>query len=139
MFGKSVVILSLVFSAILPLSLSWFIDLPLSLFLATYLGVYLLLMLYLSLAMLASSLTESTVVCVVLSLLFILSVQLIGAGSLFTESQFLKSLFGYLSLDAHFKAFRVGVLNLASLAYLGSAIGFFLFLTERSFESNRWQ
>lgn len=137
--GALVIFTLLLISSVFPVSLIFFIELPMGLLFYSYLGLFLLLCIYLSVALLASSMTESLIVCVVLALVFNLSLLLLGIGGELTDSLTLQNLFKFLSFDGHFANFRGGILNLSSILYLLSWSLCLGFLTERVVEFHRWR
>jgi len=50
----------------------------------------------------------------------------------------LRSIINYLSFDAQLEDMTKGVLNLKSLVFFASVIFFFVVLTQRSVEAQRW-
>ena len=126
-------------SSILPLSLGLFTDLPLSLILLGYFGTFLLLMVYVSAGVLASAMTDSLIVSVVLALVFSLAILLLGVGREFTQSVFWQEFFNYLAVDTHFSFFRSGSLSVAACLFFISFIGFFAAISERIIEFHRWR
>jgi len=137
--GATMVGVLLLISAVYPLSLAFFIELPLTLIFLGYLGLFLILCLYMSAALLASALTDSLIVCVVLALVFNLTILLLGAGREFTDLEVLQSFFSFVSIDYHFGFFKKGVLNVASFFYLLSFSFFLSLVTERIIESHKWR
>ncbi len=140
LFGATVLLILLSVSAVYPLSLFFFTKIPIKLFLLAYFGVFLLLCVYMTAGLLASVLTDSLVVCVVLTMIFsILLLLLPGIGLKFTEAGLLKDAFSFLSLDYHFDFFRKGVLSLSSVFYFLSLSFLLSFVTERLVEFHRWR
>lgn len=137
--GASLILMLLFISALLPLSLLFFASLPLKLFFLSYLGLFLVLSVYMSAALFASSMTESMIVCVVLSLVLNIFLMMLGVGEQMTDNLTLQSLFDFLSFDQHFQYFRVGLLNPSSILYFLSWSFFFSLLAERVIEFHRWR
>ncbi len=137
--GASVIFVILFLSALLPLSLLFFTSLPAGLFLLSYGGVFLLLCIYMSVGILASALTDSTVLCVILTLVLNILLLLMGVGRELSDIQILQELFHFLSFDYHFAQFRKGIFNLSSLLYLISWSFFISLITERVIEFHRWR
>lgn len=137
--GASLVFLLLCISSIYPLSLLYFVKVPMVLFFYSYFGLFLILCLSMSLCLLASALTDSVIICVVLSLVFNLILILLGAGRELTEIGFLQDVFAYLSIDRHFSFFRSGIFNLSSIVYFLSACFLINFAVERLIEAHRWR
>ncbi len=137
--GASYIAFILFLSALLPLSILFFTSLPLGLFLYSYLGLFALLCVYMSMGLLASSLTDSTVLCVILTLVLNILLLLIGVGRELTEVTAIQEVFYFLSFDYHFSQIRMGVFNLSSLVYLVSWSFFLSLITERVIEFHRWR
>ena len=96
--------------------------------------------LYMSLGCLASAITRSQIIAVILSLamgisLFMLSYFVMGAS---TASDW-RSHFSYLSLIEYMKDFARGVVDTRPLVFYLSSTAFFLFLTLKVVESRRWR
>ena len=139
LFGVSFVFVLLLVSAVYPLSLFFFVKVPLKLFLFSYFGVFLLLCVYMMTGLLASIITESLVICVVLTIIFILLLMFMGIGGEMTDIRVLKDIFDFLSLGPHFDFFKKGVLNLSSIFYFLSLFFSLGFIAERLVEFHRWR
>ncbi len=137
--GAIFILTLLLISSVYPLSLLFFVSLPLKLFFLSYLGCFLVLAIYMSVALLASSLTESLIVCVVLTLVSCIFLLLMGVGKGMTDSLFFQQLFHFLSFDNHFMNFRKGLLSLSSILYFFSWSFMLSLLAERVVEYNRWR
>lgn len=137
--GAFCIFFLLAVSAVFPLSLLFFIKIPLGLFFLSYLGVFLILCIYMSVGMLASSVTESLIVCVVLSLVLSILLLLLGVGREFSDSILLQEFFNFLSIDRHFAYFRKGIFNFSSIIYFFSWSFLLTLLTERVVEYHRWR
>lgn len=137
--GTLFLIFLLTISAVFPLSLLFFMQLPLGLFLLSYLGVFLILSIYMSVSMLASALTESMIVSVTLSLVSCLVILLLAVGRELTDVIWLQEFFGYLSIDRHFVYFRKGIISVPSMVFFMSWTGLFILITERVIEFHRWR
>ena len=92
-----------------------------------------------SVSLLASALTESMIVSVVLSLVSCLVILLLAVGRELTDVLWLQEFFGYLSVDRHFIYFRKGVISLSAFLYFISWSALTLFVTERVVEFHRWR
>lgn len=137
--GASMIFALLLISAVFPLSLLFFIKLPMGLFFFSYFGVFIVLCVYMSAGMLASAMTESLIVCVVLSLVFNILLLLLGVGRELTDITALQELFNFLSIEQHFGYFRKGLLKVSSIIYFLSWSFFLGLITERVVEFNRWR
>ena len=139
LFGITFLFIFLSASAVYPLSLFFFTKIPIKLFLLGYFGVFLLLCIYMMAGLLASILTDSLVVCVVLTMIFSILLIFLGIGRELTEIGSLQEIFNFLSLNQHFDLFRKGVLNLSSVFYFLSWFFLLGFITERLVEFHRWR
>ncbi len=126
-------------SMVFPLSLLFFIPLPLELFFYSYFGLFLVLCVYMTASMFASSVTESLIVCVVFSLVLNITFLLMGIGGELTSSPALQDFFRFLTFDQHFANFRKGVFSLSSLLYFLSWSAVLGLITERIVEFHRWR
>jgi ABC-2 type transport system permease protein len=87
--------------------------------------------------MFISSLTESQMLAALLTFAILLPWMLLrGVGQGADEP--LRSIINYLSFDAQLEDMTKGVLNLKSLVFFASVIFFFVVLTQRSVEAQRW-
>lgn len=107
---------------------------------STLLGLVLWGGLYMSLGCLASAITRSQIIAVILSLamgisLFMLSYFVMGASS----ASDWRSQFSYLSLIEYMKDFARGVVDTRPLVFYLSSTALFLFLTLKVVESRRWK
>ena len=139
LFGAIFLFVLLFISAVYPLSLFFFTKIPLKLLLFGYFGVFLLLCIYMMAGLLVSILTDSLVVCVILTIIFIFLFMFIGIGGEFTEIRALREIFDFLSLGRHFEFFRKGILSLSSVFYFLSWSFLLGFITERLVEFHRWR
>lgn len=137
--GATLAFILLVCSAVYPLSLAFFLKLPWLLIFWGYFGLFLVMCIYMSAALLASALSESLIVCVVLALVFNVAILLLGVGQELTDHAFLKDFFIFVSIDPHFGNFKKGLLHTSSLFYFLSFSFFLSLMTERVIESHRWR
>lgn len=107
--------------------------------LASYIGLLLLVASYVALGLFSSSLTESSVLAVVMSLIFSVGIWFVGAGSEVLDSPTWVAIFEHLSVGTHFVNFVKGGVSLASTVFFLSVIFLYCFLTQRVVESNRWR
>ena len=94
---------------------------------------------YVAIGMLASSLTESTVLSVVMALIFNVLLWFVGALSEATQDPAVNRIFEHLNVGSHFVNFIKGTISISSLTFLMSVIVLMTFLTQRVVESNRWR
>jgi len=90
-----------------------------------------------AIGMFVSSLTESQMLAALLTFAILLPWMLLrGLGQ--TADEPLRSIINYLSFDAQLEDITKGVLNLKPLVFFSSVILFFVVLTQRSVEAQRW-
>jgi ABC-2 type transport system permease protein len=105
----------------------------------TYIGMFLLGASMISIGMFASSITENQIVAAVIAFGILLLFWAIGWVS-HGVNPALSSLLNYLSLiDVHFQNLLKGLIDTRDIVYYFSFIFFFLFLTHRVLESERWR
>jgi ABC-2 type transport system permease protein len=105
----------------------------------TYIGMFLLGTSMISIGMFASSITENQIVAAVIAFGILLLFWAIGWVS-HGVNPALSSLLNYLSLiDVHFQNLLKGLIDTRDIVYYFSFIFFFLFLTHRVLESERWR
>jgi len=127
-------------SAIYPLVLTPFTSMAWGPLASAYIGVLLLVGCYVAVGMFASSLTESAVLAVVMSLIFSVGLWFVGAGAeAFSDQPTLSKVFEHLSIGQHFVGFIRGGFSVASLVFFVSVIFLYGFLTQRVVESARWR
>ena len=107
--------------------------------LTSFSGLLLLLMVYLAVGLMASAMTESLIISVVLTITLNFCLLLISTGKFVFSSPMGEKIFSYLSLDYHFGFFRQGTLSMTSVVFFASLIVFFLYLCERVVEFHRWR
>ena len=104
----------------------------------SYLGLLLMGGCFLSLGLLISSLTKNQIVAGVVTFavfLFLWIISWIGGFS----SPRVGEIARYLSIIDHFEDFSKGIVDTTHLVYYLSFIGFGLFLTAKSVDSERWR
>ncbi len=105
----------------------------------TYTGMFLLGASMISVGMFASSITENQIVAAVIAFGILLLFWAIGWVS-HGANPALSSFLGYISLiDLHFQNLLKGIVDTRDIVYYLSFIFFFLFLTHRVLESERWR
>lgn len=103
-----------------------------------YLGLLLWGSSCVAIAMFISSLTESQMVAVLVTVFATLAWFMLRNAAQSAEEP-LRGLLGYMSFDTHIAPFMKGVFDLSALVFCLSVISFFVFLTHRSVESERWR
>jgi ABC-2 type transport system permease protein len=68
-----------------------------------------------------------------------LGLWIIGWGAVATDSETVRSVLEYLSINHHFASFVKGLLSVSGFAYMVSLALFGLFLTHRVLDSSRWR
>ncbi len=126
-------------SFLYPLSLRAFASFDWGPLIASYIGLLMITACYVAVGMLASSLTDSTVLSVVMALIFNVMLWFVGSvGEAQPEPPWNK-IFEHLSVGTHFVNFIKGSVSVAGLTFFASIIVLMTFLTQRVVESNRWR
>jgi ABC-2 type transport system permease protein len=103
-----------------------------------YLGLFLMGAAFMSLGMFFSSLTENQIVAAAFSFGAALLFWVLNWTGTFA-SETLASILRQLSILEHLDTFNKGILSLSDITFFLLFIAFFLFLTSRSLETNRWR
>jgi ABC-2 type transport system permease protein len=106
--------------------------------LSGYLGLFLLGGIFLSIGLFTSSLTENQIVSAIICLIFLL---LIWAEDHVRQisGPILADFLGKISIIEAIRDFSFGVIDTKNLVFFISIIAFFLFLTQRVIDSNKWR
>ncbi len=135
----------LVFSAMLfftltiPLILISYASVDKGILITTYIGMFLIGASMISVGMFASSITENQIVAAVITFGILLAFWAVGWVSHGTNPE-LSSFLRYMSLvDEHFQNLLKGIVDTRDIVYYLSFTFFFLFLTHRVLESERWR
>ncbi len=126
-------------SLIYPLSLAVFGKLEWGPLASSYLGLMLLSSVYISVGLFASSLTESSVLAIIMAILFNFMLFFISAPAQTVDGAVAKAVFEHLSIGTHLSAFVGGSVGLAAVTFFVSLIFLFTLLTQRVIESARWR
>ncbi len=126
-------------SAIYPLTMRLFTEIQWGPFFAAYLGLALTVACYVGVGIFASALTESSVLAVIMSLIFSVGLWFVGAGSEIVESTIAQAVFEHLNMGTHFVGLLKGVVSTAGLVFYLSVFVFLAFLTQRAVEAARWR
>ena len=118
---------------------AFFADFQWSMPLVLYLGVILLAGVYVSAGLLASSLTDSLVLSVILGVVFNLFIWFISQASDLTDSFIFTAIMDYLSLGEHLMHFAQGMISIQSISFFVISTTFFLFLARQVIETHRWR
>ena len=103
-----------------------------------YLGLLLMGGCFVSVGLLISSLTKNQIVAAMVTFAVFLLLWVIDWISQFT-SPTMQNVLMYVSITQHLDDFVRGVLDTKHLVYYASFIGFGLFLTTRSVDTERWR
>ncbi len=126
-------------TALYPLSLAIFGPLEWGPLATTYIGLMLLAGVYISVGLFASSLTESSVLAVVMSILFSFMLFFISAPAQSADGPVEKAVFEHLSIGTHLATFVGGSIGVSAVVFFASLIFLFTLLTQRVIESARWR
>lgn len=109
--------------------------------LSTFLGILLVGALYISMGVLASALSRSQLIAAALSYALGLTLFLLSLRSLvpIPAGGWEAEVFSHLAMTEHMQDFAAGVLSLSSLTHYVTLTVFFLFVTCRVVESQRWK
>lgn len=106
--------------------------------LAGYLGVYLCGAMFLAAGTFASALTENQIIAALLA--FALMFGLVISGIIAEgTSRYLGGVFAPFSLRLNLNDFLSGIVDSSGFVYFLSLTAFFIFLTQRSIDSQRWR
>ena len=129
----------LALSALYPMSLAFFGSVDWGPLFAGYLGLMLLIAGYVAIGIFASSLTDSPVVSVILSLVFSFMLWLLGAAGDSSDSTVPSRLLEQMNVSAHITKYMRGSISIAGFVFFAGIVAFFTFLTQRIVESSRWR
>lgn len=111
------------------------------LIISNYLGFLLLSCCYIAIGVLMSALSENQLSAAVLTLGVNLLLQLlesVGPSLSVPYLSFLPTVFSWISLQARYYAFSIGIISIADIIYYASFCGIMLFLTVRVIDKRRW-
>ncbi len=126
-------------SLLYPLSLVFWGHLDWGPLACSYIGLLLLVACYVAIDMFTSSLTQSTVVAVILALIFNVLLWFLGAAADASESPLQRQVFEHLNVSTHYVNFLKGNFSVSGLIFFATVVFFFSFLTQRVVESTRWR
>lgn len=135
-FAASMFMVSLTFIFPLILWLSGYKEV--GVFFSSYLGLALTLICYMSVGVFASSLTENQILAAVISFCILLGIMLLVMSSNASSNPLVGQILSYLSVPYHYEPFIRGMIRSFDLVYIGSFVGFFVYLTSLSLESRNW-
>ena len=126
-------------SFLYPVSMALFAGIEWGPLIASYIGLMLIAACYVAVGMFASSLTESAVLAVIMSLIFSVGIWFVGAATDMIDNPTWVAVFEHLSFGSHFINFIKGGISVASTVFFASVIFLYCFLTQRVVESSRWR
>jgi len=103
-----------------------------------YLGLFLMVAAFMSLGMFISSLTENQIVAGVISFVLALLFWILSWTAHFV-GETSGGVIRQLSILEHLDTFNKGIIALSDVSFFVLFIAFFLFMTSRSLETNRWR
>lgn len=106
---------------------------------ASFVGILGIGSVFVAVGVFSSAISRNQVVAA--SLAFAILILLFSFGLLenLVNAQWLKQAFGYLDLWSHMDDFSKGIVNTRRLTYCASLTVFFLFLSSRALEANKWR
>lgn len=126
-------------SFLYPATLAFFGRIDWALLFASYIGLFLIGALYTAVGIFASSLTQSTVVAVLMGLMFNIVLWFVGAAADIATTPTSRAVFEHVNVGTHLMNLIRGNVTIAAFVFLGSLAGLFAFLTQRVIESMRWR
>jgi ABC-2 type transport system permease protein len=125
-------------SFLYPLSVALFAKLEWGLLLSAYAGLFLVTACYIAIGIFASALSESSVLAVIFALMGNIMLWFVGSFLEDGDGPFWQGVHQQLALGDHFMNFVKGSIHLNSCVYFITVTAFFVFVTQRVVESNRW-
>lgn len=129
----------LVISFLYPVAMGFVADFSWVTVFTLYLGILLITALYTASGMFASSLTESPMLAFIMGVVFNFLIWFIGPSTSGTEIKWLANVTEYITVGQQMMGFINGAIQISSLVFFITAIGFFIFLSQRVVESSRWR
>lgn len=120
-----------------PVIISFFGDLPIAETVSCYIGFIFLCMAIISIGAFMSSLTESQIVAAISTYGILIVLMFLGNVAVSISNETIVSILLWLSPMQRFSEFTMGILSLESVIYYISVIALFLFLTVTVFEKRR--
>lgn len=122
-----------------PASLFIFTDIQWAPLFSSYIVLFLLTGAYVATGMFASSLTDSSVIAVILAFILNMLLWFVGSISDATTEPWATKTFEQLNVGVHFMNFIRGSVSISGFCYFLSVMFLMTFLTQRVVESNRWR
>lgn len=137
--GLGAVTSLILISFIYPLGTRLIADFHFGPLLTSYLGLLLIAGCYVAAGLLASSLTESVVLSVVMGLIFNLALWFVSQGVDMSDAPMFVAVMEHLSIGQQFMTFIRGTIQIGALVFFLSCMALFVFLAQRVIESSRWR
>lgn len=139
-FGGLLACLILVLISFLyPLASLSLVDQDIGLLIASFVGLLFVSAAYVAIGLFCSSLSQSTILSVIMGVVFNLALWFLSQGTLYSESDILISVLDHLSVGDHLYSFIKGSVKINSIVYFVSMSALFIFLSQRVVESSRWR
>lgn len=104
-----------------------------------YLGMFLMAALYTASGLLASSLTESSMLAVFMGVVLNFLIWFVGPSLSGIETEWISKVAEYINLGTHMANFVSGAIQVRSVVFFCASILFLTFLSQRVVESSRWR
>ncbi len=134
----SVLVLILI-SFLYPLGTAFFTSFSWTALFSAYLGLILASALYVAIGLYASSMTSSPILAMFHGFFLNFALWFVGASHETVHSVTVSNILEQASIAVQFTNFLKGTINLSSATFFVSAIGFFVFISQRVIESARWR
>ncbi len=106
---------------------------------SSFLGILGIGAVFVAVGVFASAVSRNQVVAASLGFAILILLFSFGLLENLVNAQWLKQTFGYLDLWSHMDDFSKGIVNTRRLMYCASLTVFFLFLSSRALEANKWR
>lgn len=110
-----------------------------SLIIGNMIAIILVGMSFIAIGVFISSLTENQFASVVITITILLVIMLLGVFNGYIESNFIRTVLGWISIYDRYENFTYGIFDIGALIYYLSVSGVFLFLTVRVFEARKYR
>ena len=139
-FGGWATITTLVlFASVYPLATGFVADFSWAPLISSIVGLIIISGFYVAVGLFASSLTDSIITSFFLAVLFNLAIWFVGSASQSVDGELASNFLSHISIGQQFYSFIVGMVKISAITFFLTAIGFFVFLTQRVVESSRWR
>ena len=106
---------------------------------ASFVGILGIGSVFVAVGVFSSAISRNQVVAASLAFAILILLSSFGLLENLVNAQWLKQAFGYLDLWSHMDDFSKGIVNTRRLMYCASLTVFFLFLSSRALEANKWR